>query len=113
MVKIKIPKSIGSFLDVAVQQGKIQKMNNLGLCMHTQRPMAYGIGTLALTMYLLGIVFLMHFSVADYYIFGSDPTGFSTETLGLILCTAAVLFAGYAAFRRGDIAVSIRRQLRR
>lgn len=62
--------------------------------------MANDIGTLAVTISLLGIAFVLHFSTAPYYFIGSPPTGFSTGTLGLILCVLGVLLAGFAAAKR-------------
>lgn len=67
---------------------------------HDTKPMEYSIGRLAVTMYLLGIVFLMHFSATRFYFIGSDPTGFSTGTIGLVICAAAVVLTGVAAFTR-------------
>lgn len=58
-------------------------------------------GTLAITISLLGIAFVLHFAAAPYYFIGSAPTGFGTGTLGLILCVLGVLLAGFAAARRG------------
>ncbi len=58
------------------------------------------IGTVAITLSLLGIAFLIHFSTAAYYFIGSPPTGFSTGTLGLVICTIAVLLAGFAAVQK-------------
>ncbi|PKL62680.1 MAG: hypothetical protein CVV31_04855 [Methanomicrobiales archaeon HGW-Methanomicrobiales-2] len=62
--------------------------------------MANDTGTLAITVSLLGIAFVLHFSAAGYYFFGSPPTGFSTGTLGLIFCVFGVLLAGFAAARK-------------
>ena len=62
--------------------------------------MANDTGTLAITISLLGIAFVLHFSAAPYYFIGSAPTGFGTGTLGLILCVIGVLLAGVAAARK-------------
>ncbi|WP_292364385.1 MULTISPECIES: hypothetical protein [unclassified Methanoculleus] len=62
--------------------------------------MANNTGTLALTISLLGIAFVLHFSAAGYYFIGSAPTGLSTGTLGLILCVLGVLLAGFAAAKK-------------
>lgn len=74
-------------------------MDNVASRIHHKNPMAYGIGTLAVVMYLLGIAFVMHFSATGFYFSGSDPTGFSTGTVGLFICAAAVVLTGYAAAR--------------
>ncbi|MDN7024561.1 hypothetical protein FGU65_06620 [Methanoculleus sp. FWC-SCC1] len=58
------------------------------------------IGTVAITTSLLGIAFLIHFSTVPYYFTGSPPTGFSTGTIGLVICTLAVLLAGVAAVQK-------------
>lgn len=58
------------------------------------------IGTVAITLSLLGIAFLIHFSTAAYYFVGNPPTGFSTGTLGLAICILAVLLAGFAATQK-------------
>ena len=57
-------------------------------------------GTPAVTLSLLGIAFVLHFSAAPYYFIGSPPTGFSTGTLGLVLCVVGVLLAGVAAAKK-------------
>lgn len=62
--------------------------------------MANNLSTLPLTISLLGIAFVLHFSAAPYYFAGSAPTGFGTGTLGLILCVIGVLLAGVAAARK-------------
>ncbi len=62
--------------------------------------MATNTSPLSLTISLLGIAFVLHFSAAPYYFIGSPPTGFSTGTLGLILCVLGVLLAGFAAARK-------------
>lgn len=54
-------------------------------------------GTLAITISLLGIALVLHFSAAPYYFIGSAPTGFSTGTLGLIICILGVFLAGFGA----------------
>ncbi|WP_292729886.1 hypothetical protein [Methanoculleus sp.] len=41
--------------------------------------MANDIGTLAITLSLLGIAFVLHFSAAPYYFIGSPPTGLRTD----------------------------------
>lgn len=62
--------------------------------------MANDTGTLAITISLLGIALVLHFSAAPYYFTGSAPTGFGTGTLGLILCIIGVLLAGVAAAKK-------------
>ena len=62
--------------------------------------MATNTGPLAITLSLLGIAFVLHFSAAPYYFIGPAPTGLSTGTLGLILCVFGVLLAGFAAARK-------------
>ncbi|MDN5339031.1 MAG: hypothetical protein PWQ30_140 [Euryarchaeota archaeon] len=57
-------------------------------------------GTLAITISLVGIAFVLHFSAAPYYFIGSAPTGFSTGTLGLIFCVLGILLAGFAAAKK-------------
>ncbi|WP_067078464.1 hypothetical protein [Methanoculleus horonobensis] len=57
-------------------------------------------GTLAITISLLGIAFVLHFSAAPYYFIGSAPTGFGTGTLGLMICVLGVLLGGFAAAKR-------------
>ncbi len=57
-------------------------------------------GTVAITLSLLGIAFVLHFSAAPYYFIGSAPTGFSNGTLGLIFCVLGVGLAGFAAARK-------------
>ncbi|PKL57193.1 MAG: hypothetical protein CVV35_01100 [Methanomicrobiales archaeon HGW-Methanomicrobiales-6] len=61
--------------------------------------MANDTGTLAITISLLGIAFVLHFSAAPCYFIGSAPTGFGTGTLGLLICVLGVILAGLAAAR--------------
>lgn len=75
-------------------------MDNISPPIPDPKPMANDIGTLAITMSLLGIAFVIHFSAAGYYFIGSSPTGFSTGTLGLILCVLGVLLASVAAAKK-------------
>ena len=56
--------------------------------------------SLAITISLMGLGFLLHFNTTNYYFWGSDPTGFSTGTLGLIFCVLGVIFAGYASINK-------------
>jgi len=64
------------------------------------KPMATNTGIPAITLSLLGIAFVLHFSAAPYYFIGSPPTGLSTGTLGLIICVLGVLLAGVAAAKK-------------
>ncbi|WP_292364393.1 MULTISPECIES: hypothetical protein [unclassified Methanoculleus] len=63
--------------------------------------MATNTGPLAITISLLGIAFVLHFSTAPCSFIGSAPTGLSTDSPGLILCVIAVLLAGVAAAKQG------------
>ena len=56
--------------------------------------------TLAITISMMGIGFLLHFNATNYYFWGNDPNGFSTGTLGLIFCLIGVLLAGYTSTKK-------------
>ncbi|MBD3173477.1 hypothetical protein GF326_13535 [Candidatus Bathyarchaeota archaeon] len=47
--------------------------------------------TLAITLSLLGIAFLLQFQATKYYLWGTEPTGFSLGTLGLIITLSGVI----------------------
>jgi hypothetical protein len=77
-----------------------QKRDNPSSPTPDQISMPNDTGVPPITISLLGIAFVLHFSAAPYYFIGSPPTGFSTGTLGLVLCVVGVLLAGVAAARK-------------
>ena len=62
--------------------------------------MTENINVLTITISLMGIASMLHFSATKYYFFGQDPTGFSMGTLGLIFTLLAVLLSAYTVIRK-------------